>query len=212
MREVKKPEERKADILLMSERLFLEKGYINTTTNDIITALGISRGLLYYHFNSKEDILWHIIEYKTQSLITKFQQIAENSEMTAKQKILAFIDATVTVDPENTKLSAEKIEEQKKLQEAIQLKENDFMIDKINHKIAYEATFSLEKIIRQGIEEKIFIVTFPHATAAFLMTGFTFVMNDPFFHNNGIKEQRVLFQGFKALLNQTLGLETPLYD
>ncbi len=53
MREVKKPEERKAEILAMSKQLFAQKGYMNTTTQDIISSLNISRGLLYYHLSQK---------------------------------------------------------------------------------------------------------------------------------------------------------------
>ena len=54
----KYPEETVARILDVSLKLFLEKGYENTTIQDIIDALGnLSKGAIYHHFKSKEDIL-----------------------------------------------------------------------------------------------------------------------------------------------------------
>ncbi len=41
-----------------SQRLFLEKGYDNTTIQDIVNELdGLSKGAIYHHFKSKEEIM-----------------------------------------------------------------------------------------------------------------------------------------------------------
>ncbi|HFL7177103.1 TPA: TetR/AcrR family transcriptional regulator, partial [Enterococcus faecium] len=61
MREVKDAEIRKEEIMDISFRLFMKNGYMNTTTQDIIDEAKISRGLLYYHFKNKEDILYNIV-------------------------------------------------------------------------------------------------------------------------------------------------------
>ena len=54
----KYPEETVKRILVVSEKLFLEKGYENTTIQDIIQSLnGLSKGAIYHHFNSKEEIV-----------------------------------------------------------------------------------------------------------------------------------------------------------
>lgn len=45
-------------ILDVSLRLFLEKGYEETTVLDIVNDLGgLTRGAFYHHFNSKEEVL-----------------------------------------------------------------------------------------------------------------------------------------------------------
>ena len=42
----------------MAHRLFLEKGYDNTTIQDIVDNLdGLSKGAVYHHFKSKEEIM-----------------------------------------------------------------------------------------------------------------------------------------------------------
>ena len=46
-----------AKILDVSMRLFTEQGYEHTTIQDIVDALGMSKGAIYHHFKSKEDIL-----------------------------------------------------------------------------------------------------------------------------------------------------------
>ena len=53
----KHPEETVAKILDVSMRLFTEQGYEHTTIQDIVDALGMSKGAIYHHFKSKEDIL-----------------------------------------------------------------------------------------------------------------------------------------------------------
>ena len=62
MRVVKPADERKNEILDVAEQLFIEKGFDNASTNDIIKEIGIARGTLYYHFKSKEEILDAIVE------------------------------------------------------------------------------------------------------------------------------------------------------
>lgn len=42
--------------------LFYEKGYYNTSVDDILKRLSLSKGAFYYHFDSKEDFFIQIIE------------------------------------------------------------------------------------------------------------------------------------------------------
>ncbi len=42
--------------------LFYEKGYYNTSVDDILKRLSLSKGAFYYHYESKEDFFIQIIE------------------------------------------------------------------------------------------------------------------------------------------------------
>ena len=54
----KYPEITVEKILEVSQRLFLEKGYDNTTIQDIVNELGgLTKGAVYHHFRSKEEIM-----------------------------------------------------------------------------------------------------------------------------------------------------------
>jgi AcrR family transcriptional regulator len=48
-------------ILNQAMRIFLEKGYHGTSIDDITQAAGLTKGALYWHFKSKEDLLKKLI-------------------------------------------------------------------------------------------------------------------------------------------------------
>lgn len=52
----------RAHILSAAETLFSEKGFAPTTIDDISKASGYSRRTIYAYFDTKEDILCHIVE------------------------------------------------------------------------------------------------------------------------------------------------------
>ena len=62
------PEETVEKILRVSLKLFQEKGYEATTIQDIVDALGMSKGAIYHHFKSKADIMDLLSERYYQNL------------------------------------------------------------------------------------------------------------------------------------------------
>ena len=197
MRDVKDPEIRRAGIMDASMLLFMEKGYANTTTQDIVDKVNISRGLLYYHFKNKEDILYCLVERYSEKLLRDIHVIVNDDDKTAIEKIRAFIDATI-ISTDN--VSAEGTE----LQKTVDLKENRYMLDKLSHKLIEKLTIYFERIINQGISEKVFSVKYPSETAEFLMTAYVFVSN-----NIGIKTSKKepvkdYLNAFKIMLEQNL--------
>ena len=59
----KYPEETVEKILTVAMRLFLEKGYEHTTIQDIVDQLGgLTKGAVYHHFKSKEEIMDAVTE------------------------------------------------------------------------------------------------------------------------------------------------------
>ena len=56
-RVVRHPELRRAELLDHSLRLFLDRGFANTSLNDVIAASGVSKGAFYHYFSSKEALL-----------------------------------------------------------------------------------------------------------------------------------------------------------
>lgn len=59
----KYPEETRKKILDVARQLFYEKGYDNTTIQDIIDGLGgLTKGVIYHHFKSKQDILESVMD------------------------------------------------------------------------------------------------------------------------------------------------------
>ena len=87
MRDVKEPEIRRAEIMDAAMLLFIEQGYTNTTTQDIVDKVNISRGLLYYHFKNKEDILYCLVEQYSDKLLKDIHVIVYDEGKTAIEKI-----------------------------------------------------------------------------------------------------------------------------
>jgi len=59
---VHKAQKRRREILDAAARVFYEKGYDASSTQDIAEAVGILKGSLYYYVDSKEQILFEIIK------------------------------------------------------------------------------------------------------------------------------------------------------
>jgi len=51
---------RKAELTRAAARLFAEKGYHGTSVGDLADALGVQKGSLYSHIDSKADLLWEV--------------------------------------------------------------------------------------------------------------------------------------------------------
>jgi len=51
---------RRTELTRAAARLFAEKGYHGTSTADLAEALGVQKGSLYAHIESKADLLWEV--------------------------------------------------------------------------------------------------------------------------------------------------------
>jgi TetR/AcrR family transcriptional repressor of nem operon len=84
-------------ILNSSSNLFLTKGYENTTIQDIINESKITKGAVYHHFKSKEEILERILDnYKANSQAFMNELMATTKGKNAREKLekimLAYIE------------------------------------------------------------------------------------------------------------------------
>ena len=62
--------ETRKKILEVSKDLFLKKGFDNTSIQDVINGLGgLTKGVIYHHFESKQEILQSIIKENNQEIL-----------------------------------------------------------------------------------------------------------------------------------------------
>lgn len=52
----------RAMILKTAEKLFFQRGVIQTSLQEIAVAAGVTRGAIYWHFRDKADLLWSIAD------------------------------------------------------------------------------------------------------------------------------------------------------
>lgn len=88
MGRTKNPEQTKERIVDASIKLFIEKGYEQTTIQDILDALNLSKGGLYHHFKSKEEILEVVKQKRAQYAVGRARDLIENTKgPNAKEKL-----------------------------------------------------------------------------------------------------------------------------
>lgn len=103
----KYPEETVKLILDVSTRLFIEKGYDNTSIQDIIDNLGgLSKGAIYYHFKSKEAILNAIGEEIGNYNERMISKIRDDKSMNGLEKLREIYRASLEITEEDLVLMA----------------------------------------------------------------------------------------------------------
>ena len=93
MRIVKEATERKNEILDAAAVLFMKKGFDNTSTNDILDAVGIARGTLYHHFKSKEEVMDALIDRQMEKILSAARQAAADLSVPVAERSIRTITA-----------------------------------------------------------------------------------------------------------------------
>lgn len=89
----KHPEETVAKILDVAMRLFVERGYEQTSMQNIIDELGgLTKGAVYHHFSSKEEIFFAAMDRVMAPGVERLRKIRDAEGMTGREKIQAMFD------------------------------------------------------------------------------------------------------------------------
>ncbi len=71
--------ERKKELVETAQKVFIEKGFVHTTMQDIMDKAGISRGALYSYFNNIEHVFLEVLKYDKKKDIQYFVPSDEGS-------------------------------------------------------------------------------------------------------------------------------------
>jgi AcrR family transcriptional regulator len=85
--------ERRALIEEAAARLFAERGYQASTVDDIVAAAGVSKPMLYRHFESKKELHMKLLEHRRDELAAAPLDSFLKGEGTPEQRLPAMIDA-----------------------------------------------------------------------------------------------------------------------
>ncbi len=91
----KYPEETVRKILDTAERLFIEKGYDRASLQDILEATGLSKGAIYHHFASKEDIFYSVCDRIGQRNGEVLSQVRDDPSLNGLEKLRAMFKASL---------------------------------------------------------------------------------------------------------------------
>ena len=140
---MRKGEKRKLELLEIAYRMFISRGYENTSVDDIIAEAGIAKGTYYYYFESKEQTLEEVIGMMIDNEIEAAGAILD-SDMPVPQKIIGII---ASINPS---------QEEKTIEGALMQPENIVMHQKIKRRLVEKVVPLLARAVEEGVEQVIF--------------------------------------------------------
>lgn len=189
----KNPDERRSEIMNISEKLFQSRGYENTSVNSIIDKIGIAKGTFYYYFKSKENLLKAIVDDLLEKIIQRAETVVKNKKLTAIKKF-----EMIYFGEKNDADRAEK------LSKNLLHPKNRVLNEKINVQIVTELSPLIVEIVEQGKKEGVFKVENTLATVQFLIAGSQFIFDDGLFQWNR-EEIKNLRRAMQVSLETVLG-------
>lgn len=87
-------EERKTQILTAATKVFTERGFADARMDDIVSEAGLSKGALYWYFDSKDAIIISILDQIFDYETGHVRELLER-ENSAKSKLEVFIETMV---------------------------------------------------------------------------------------------------------------------
>ncbi|AXI10230.1 TetR family transcriptional regulator [Oceanobacillus zhaokaii] len=137
----------KDEITKQSILLFEKKGFSTTSIQDIVNALGVTKGTFYYYFSSKEQLLMDIHDDYITKLLELQKKIIHKNHRSQKEKLIEIIRLLITDIVENGPSARVFFREMRHLDnkhnEIIKQKRENFRIN-------------VERIVQEGIEKKEF--------------------------------------------------------
>ena len=94
MDESKEHEDRRNEFIDAAEKLFKENGIMDTTVAAIVREVNVAKGLFYYYFKSKDDVI-EAISSKYNREVKRTLQQAFNQSESFEEQLLDFIKKTV---------------------------------------------------------------------------------------------------------------------
>lgn len=170
----KYPEQTIEQILTVSSKLFTDKGFEKTSIQDIIDELGMSKGAIYHHFKSKEEILEAVMDKHFSYAARMLDDSIRNTQASSAREKLVSILEKIVADPDvhsmDRVLSA-------------QLKNPQFVVTGIQEGVKKDAPV-IAKILMEGKEDGSITTDFPIECAEVFMLLVNIWINPLLFERN----------------------------
>lgn len=156
----KYPEETVNLILDVSLKLFMEKGYDHTTIQDIIDHLGgLSKGAIYHHFKSKEEIFDAVSNRVGHENERMLSVVRDDPSLSGAEKLKSIFRASLTSPYEEAILKL-----------GFEAKKNPrFWVLLIQNIFDYISPLYIQPILEQGIEDGSIKTEYPREMADVMM-------------------------------------------
>ena len=96
------PEETVKLIIDVSMKLFIEKGYDHTSLQDIINETKLSKGGIYHHFASKEEIFEVAMETYANLAVLELTKVLDNKSLNGVEKLKELFKVSLYIESQDT--------------------------------------------------------------------------------------------------------------
>lgn len=156
----KYPEETINQILTVALNLFIQKGYEQTSIQDIINELGgLTKGAIYHHFKSKEEIMQAVIDHMFKGVDEMLSGIRDDTGLNGREKLRKISRVSLNNPAQNEMASA-----------APNLLRNPKLLAaQIEHMVEKAVPVYIQPIIEQGMRDGSIRTDYPRELSEVLL-------------------------------------------
>ncbi|QJC54017.1 TetR/AcrR family transcriptional regulator [Paenibacillus albicereus] len=156
----KYPEETVSQILNAALGLFIQKGYEQTSVQDIINELGgLTKGAIYHHFKSKEEIMQAVIDHLFKDVDVMLSAIRDDKKLSGLEKLRAISRASLDNPAQNEVASATPS----------LLRNPKLLAAQIEHIFQKAAPIHIQPIIEEGMRDGSIRTDYPQELSEVLL-------------------------------------------
>lgn len=151
---MKKGDERREAILDAAERLFYDKGYENTSVQDVLDKLSLSKGGFYHHFESKLKLLEAICARRSERAYRQSEAAVEACTGNAVAKLNAVLSRIAFFESDSVDYIVIMLKVVYR-DGCVQLR------DALSRMTLERYQNLITRIIHEGVDQKLFYTPFP---------------------------------------------------
>ena len=157
MRISKEPEVRRAELVKAARELFDRNGIKNTQVSQIVDKVGVAKGLFYYYFKSKDEIVNEVVKEVMSELREDSERILADESLTFYQKASEFIVLYMHM------IDQFSGDEEKNLANMLEVISGN--------SIAQDANELLQRQLEEGVRDGVLTIDYPEETVRTLILG-----------------------------------------
>lgn len=189
---MKKGERRKDELIRIAYKKFLEKGYEQTSVDEIIGEAQIAKGTYYHYFQSKDQMLEQVVDMMLQNGSQRATTVLD-SDLPIPEKIVGIM------------LAFRPIEDELVIQNTLNQPENLLLHDKVNKRLISDAVPLLSDVVKEGIQHGVFECEQIEERLKLIL-----IMSSQMFDNGDFSQDEVI--AFIDMVEKTLGAEPGTMD
>jgi AcrR family transcriptional regulator len=78
-------------VIEVAANLFLEKGFVYTSMDELVRVSKVSKSNVYYHFSNKEELLESVVDYWITMYSHAMEEVLNQQQFSVEQRVMMFL-------------------------------------------------------------------------------------------------------------------------